>query len=321
VNREEEKAHAERMKRRLGVSVSPELARLEAAMAVSLKAPGAKSLDVPTGDDNTLPFILMSIQGEEASGKTDLALRGPKAPWNGKAGLVYFHTDYGYDRVRKAVRKDPRIKVIGVPYVTPQIDKKKQWQKYAEEGLALHKGVWEPFVSLYHDATRHARTIVLDTGGEFYQFLRICHFGKLHQNPQLSYGPVKAEYVALIREAKRNHTNLILIHQQKDEYKRKMVGDEEKSFSTGNRVIDGMDKINYLIDAFLLARGVPPQYKVERDKATRKKTKIETEPRRWEVEILNAKHDLSLNGTILEDPDFATVAMMLKPEVDVEAWE
>lgn len=300
---------------------SPELERLEAAMAKSLKGPGASSLDVPTEDAKSLPFILMSIEGEEAAGKTDLALRGPKAAWRGKAGLVYFHTDYGFDRVRKKILKDPRIKVIGVPYVTPEIDKKKQWQKYAEEGQVLHKGVWQPFMAVYHDAVKYARTVVLDTGGEFYAFLRICHFGKLHQNPQLNYGIVKAEYLSLIREAKRNHTNLILIHQRKDEYKRKIVGDEEKSINTGNRVIDGMDKINYLIDAFILARGVAPRYKTERNRETKKFDKVEVEGRRWEVEILNAKHDLSLNGMVLENPDFATVAMMLKPDVDVEAWE
>lgn len=319
MNREEEKAHVEHARKRFGVK-SPELERLEAAMGKSLKAHGG-ALDVPKEDEKTLPFILMSIEGEEASGKTDLALRGPKAPWKGKAGLVYFHTDYGYDRVRKSVLKDPRIKIIGVPYVTPQIDKKKQWQKYAEEGQVLHKGIWEPFVSVYHDATKHARTIVLDTGGEFYAFLRICHFGKLHQNPQLNYGIVKAEFLALIREAKRNHTNLILIHQRKDEYKRKIVGDEERSINTGERVIDGMDKMNYLIDAFLLARMVPPRFKIARDPNTRKMVKTKTEEHRWETEILKAKHDLSLNGTVLEDPDFATVGMMLKPEVDVEAWE
>ena len=147
----------------------------------------------------TRPRIIMSVSGLEKQGKTHFALTAP-----GPLGM--FSTDIGEEGVVEKFG-DKDIYIMSIDRVDD--DSAEQ----APEEYARFHGA---YVKLLRG--KEVRTIVLDTATEIWEILRMARFGRLTQVMPYQYGPVNAEYRALIREAYAYDKNLILIHKMKPKY-------------------------------------------------------------------------------------------------------
>jgi len=135
--------------------------------------------------------IILSVEGAEKQGKTHFALTAP-------GPTILFSLDIGEEGV---------VQKFSDVYVMPM-------------GGSNHEAEFSRFRSVYSEmlADKDVRTIVLDTATEVWELLRMARFGKLTQVMPYQYGPVNAEYRAMIREAYESDKNLILLHKVKAKY-------------------------------------------------------------------------------------------------------
>lgn len=147
----------------------------------------------------TQPRIILSIEGLEKAGKTHFALTAP-------GPIAFFSLDVGEEGVvSKFDSKDIWIMSID------RVD-----EDSAEEAPKEYARFKKAYVDLLRGDD--VRTIILDTATEIWEILRMARFGRLTQVMPYQYGPVNAEYRALIREAYNYNKNLILIHKMKPKY-------------------------------------------------------------------------------------------------------
>lgn len=154
---------------------------------------------VSAKDREVQPRIILSLEGLEKQGKTHFALTAP-------GPIAMFSTDIGEEGVVSKFG-DKDIWIMSIDKVNE--DSAEQAPK---EYARFHKA--------YIDMLRgnDVRTIILDTATEIWEILRMARFGRLTQVMPYQYGPVNAEYRALIREAYNYNKNLILIHKMKPQY-------------------------------------------------------------------------------------------------------
>jgi hypothetical protein len=144
-----------------------------------------------------------------------------------------------------------------------------------------------------------------------------AEFGKLQQNSQLAYGPIKAEYMAMVRRAKRAGKIVVLIHQLGEEYKDGIDAQgNKKSERTGKLIRKGMNRVHYLADAIVRTRYREPVTAA----VPGGKRKI-VKSGGWEVEIILAKNAREFDGQVLEDPSFPDLMAYLDPNTDPVYWE
>ena len=147
----------------------------------------------------TQPRIILSIEGLEKCGKTHFALTAP-----GPTAL--FSLDIGEEGVvSKFDSKDIWIMSIDRVDEDSAEEAPKEYARFKKAYLDLLRG-------------DDVRTIILDTATEIWEILRMARFGRLTQVIPYQYGPVNAEYRALIREAYNYNKNLVLIHKMKPKY-------------------------------------------------------------------------------------------------------
>lgn len=258
--------------------------------------------------------LVLSIQGPPKTGKTRLALDAPDP-------IAYHAIDTGEDGPMQQAQERgkvifPKVHSYSLPAemrVAPKFPPRKkdangEWRP-SEEEVAWYqdradwvtKNCWQPFESACDAAiAAGVRSIVWDTETEAWEMKRLSHFGKLLQNPQMFYPKINGEYKELVRRIKLAKINLILVRQLKQDFDSKLW------------VAQGMGKIGYLIDASVetLWHG-----------AIRSGTKVV--PAEFAVRILEARQAKEMIGTkVVMDggPDFVTLASMLKPGVEPEAW-
>ncbi len=260
-------------------------------------------------DDTPKPYHVMSITGAGGSGKTHLAAQAP-----GMCGLQ--SSDGRYDGV---IQKFGASKFIIGEYFT-QIDLSadelfKEGNKELAATLAsgqatrITNELWNPFTKDYKQIMENpdVRSCIWDQADEFNEYLRLANFGKLEKNPQMASGPVNMEYKGLIREAHRRKKNLILINQMKQRYK--SVTDDngrEKSIActdaAGNAVMErrANQSADYLIHSFLRC--------------------VKTPGPTFTVEIVQAKLNPFMDGSVVEVTDWPSLMALLAPDVPAEAW-
>ena len=141
----------------------------------------------------------MNVVGKEKSGKTNLALTAP-------GPIALFDFDYGLEGV---VDKFIGTKAIHTSeYRIGEIAADKfvaSWERFKKE-----------FTACLHE--KEVRTMVVDTGTEMWELVRMARFGKLTQVMPHQYGPVNGELRSLIRDTYSSDKNLILLHKMTEIY-------------------------------------------------------------------------------------------------------
>jgi len=146
------------------------------------------------------PRLILSISGLEKQGKTHFALTAP-------GPIAVFSTDIGEEGVVSKFTEEKDVYIMKID----RIDEDSAEQAPAE---------FSRFRDAYRQMLRgnEVRTIMFDTATEIWEILRMARFGRLTQVMPYQYGPVNAEYRALIRDAYAYDKNLILLHKMKSRY-------------------------------------------------------------------------------------------------------
>ena len=145
------------------------------------------------------PRLVMSIAGLEKQGKTHFALTAP-------GDIAFFNLDSRIEGVIHKFTGDKTIHVVDINVPEDPVAAKTQWEKFTKAYM----------VCLQDKAIR---TIIIDTATELWELLRMFRFGKLTQIMPMQYGPVNAEFRAIIRKPySLGSTNVIFLHKMKKEY-------------------------------------------------------------------------------------------------------
>lgn len=229
-------------------------------------------------DRELLPRIIVSISALEKQGKTHFSLTAPDP-------IAFFSTDIGEEGVIEKFNK--KIDILEVARIE-------------EEAAEEAPEEWERFREAYLYCLQKAkiRTIILDTATEIWELLRMARFGRLTKVMPYQYGPVNAEYRALIREAYKWDKNLILVHKMKSKY----VNDKR----TGEYERAGFNDTGYLVQLNVTAYRYSPE-----------------DGGKFAVEIVDCRQQPDLNGMELEGKmcNFQTLAGMAVPTIDHKEWE
>lgn len=244
------------------------------------------------------PFHILSLEGQPKTGKTHFACTAPgPVGWQsldfGTEGIVDKFPDKPFDIREYDLSYDFTIKTRG--------------KDAEEQSDAIRADYWKPFESDAHDLFSSCRTVVWDTATEVWEMLRLAHFGKLEKNPQLQYGPINAEYKALLRLANTHRTNLILIHHQSKLYKNVMDGDKLKSIETDQWRRQGNNKVAALVHSYCTMQYSDPVKNTRGDI---------TKPGQFTTAIDRSRFNPEVNGTVLEAPDWDTLMAFLHPTVE-----
>lgn len=146
--------------------------------------------------------IILSISALEKCGKTHFSLTAPSP-------IAFFSTDVGEEGVVSKFRD----KSIFIMYLN----------RFEESDSDVTEQASKEFIRFRTAYLRVFRepdikTIVWDTATEIWELLRLARFGRLTQVMPYQYGPVNAEFRALIREANDHDKNLILLHKMRPVY-------------------------------------------------------------------------------------------------------
>lgn len=167
---------------------------------------------------------------------------------------------------------------------------------------------WDQVKQSIIAATEHpkVRSLVVDTGTEVHELVRLAHFGKLEQVLPHHYGPVNKELRNLVKMAyDREDLNVFWIHKMKKQYGQNKKGEDSW---TGKYEMAGFSDMPYLCDLTLEHYWSP---------ATPERSG------RFGVRVSGVSRQtpdvcgLELEG---DDCNFPTLAMMLYPEVDPSWW-
>lgn len=187
-----------------------------------------KSLGLTRSSNTTIKRrrLIVNIMGKEKQGKTHFGLTAP-----GPIGLLDF--DYGLEGVVDKFHGDKAI--YPVEY------------RLGEITAGQHLAVWEKAKTMLKDMLKEKelRSVLIDTGTEAWELLRMARFGKLTQVMPQHYGPVNAEMRELIREAYSSDKNLILLHKMTEIY--------ANNQPTGKFGMAGFKDVPYNVQVNLLA--------------------------------------------------------------------
>ena len=133
--------------------------------------------------------LVLSIAGEEKTGKTHLALTG-------RPPVVLFNLDVGMEGVvEKFTRSGKAVYHYDIPVERVRQDNVAQQQE-------VWKQQWYDFVQRFQAVYDLAPgTVVVDTWTEVYELARLAHFGKTEQVMPQHYAAVNAELRSLVRHA------------------------------------------------------------------------------------------------------------------------
>lgn len=235
---------------------------------------------VDAKDKKVLPRLIISISGMEKCGKTHFSLTAP-------GPIAVFSCDIGEEGVVDKFTKDKEIFIMNID----RID---------EDAAEQAPKEYTRFKSAYLDMLRgnEVKTIVLDTATEIWELLRMARFGRLTQVMPYQYGPVNAEYRALIREAYNWDKNLILLHKMKAQY----INDKR----TGEYERAGFSDTGFLVQVNAQIYRYSPADGGE-----------------FVLWVKDCRQNPDLAGEEFEGPmaSFPMLAGMIVPDVDPEVWE
>ena len=230
-------------------------------------------------DVETRPRIIMSLEGLEKQGKTHFALTAP-------GPIAMFSTDIGEEGVvSKFNNKD--IWIMSIDRVTDDS---------AEQAPAEYARFHKAYLEVLRG--KEVKTVIIDTATEIWETLRMARFGRLAQVMPYQYGPVNAEYRALIRDSYNYDKNLILIHKMKPKY----VNDKR----TAEYERSGFGDTGFLVQVNAQVYRYAPEDGGE-----------------FVISIRDCRQNQELAGEEFEGGmcTFPFLASMVLPDIDPEAWE
>lgn len=168
--------------------------------------------------------LIVSITGEQKTGKTHFALTAP-------GPIAYFDLDIGTEGVIHKFAGDKEI-----------LAKRFLFDDKASEIVAK---LFEEFKKDYYAALNapKIKTIVIDTMSDVWEFIRLARFGKLTQIMPVRYAEVNSEMRKFIRDAFLKDKTLILLHKVREEYK--------NNSPTGKMKIAGFSEVPFLVQVNL----------------------------------------------------------------------
>lgn len=226
------------------------------------------------------PRMIVSTEGAEGSGKTHFALTAPRP-------LTYLDFDFGVEGVAGGG---------GITHKTYDMMAATWLPEAAAKRHALD--VMRGFVSDFRAAiAAKERTLVVDTFTAAWAGQRLARADD-------RYIEVEAEFKSLVQAAYASpHTNVILIHHLRPDWKRDSSG---KSYKAGTWSRDGMDGIANMVQLAVRQRYVPPQ----------KAGELVVKAGGFEIDVLKARDNIGLVGVTYPGMDFATLCGMVCPSVD-----
>lgn len=237
----------------------------------------------------TKPRLIVSIEGEEKTGKDHFAFTAP--------GPVYLQTcdPEGTDGVRQ---KFPG-KIFG-PTMPYQL-KCNPNDVSAQEMKRIAEPILNRWVANYRAALPKVRTIVWDTADELWELTRLAKFGEL--TPKMGvgdrnnqYGELNNFYESLIKESFAYPVNFVLIHRLKDQY--------TNNARTGARIRAGYKDVYYLTQVNLRSFKTVKEGGVGVD---------------FGVKILDCRRNPDIEGGTMPN-NFQQLAMEVLPDVDPDNW-
>jgi hypothetical protein len=169
--------------------------------------------------------LILSIEGLEGCGKTRFTLTAP-------APIAFINFDWGLEGLVESFQDQKAIYVATVSLNTS--GKREEILQAAEQELSKVE-------RNYQTALKQARTIVIDTGSELWELLRLAAFGKLDKVMPHQYAEVNQQMTRLIKLAYDSDANLILTHRLKEQW----INDKK----TGLYEFAGMKDIPFLVQA------------------------------------------------------------------------
>lgn len=185
--------------------------------------------------------IHMDIVGLEGQGKSSLALTLSRL-----GAIGYVDIDQSVDRAHRPPKKQME-KVRRLPLVYAVAPTEEETKRICGEA-------WVNMERKVRSAAEDwAKGIVIDTGTEDWEVIRLGSFGTLTPRAKRMdrlYGPVNAKYRTHLRSVNRQaRKHLVTIHQLKDEYiDRKQDDGTYNSVRTGKHQRAGFKEIGYLAD-------------------------------------------------------------------------
>lgn len=170
--------------------------------------------------------LILATDGREKTGKTRFALTAP-------GPIVFINFDYGLEGplIEEFGHKISAIRSFG-----SQLESGKMpTQKQAEE-------IWLDIANSFKVAMASgARTVIVDTFSDAWDWARLAHFGKFTQVQPHNYSEVNDMVRRLLMECHKHNSNVILIHKNKEEYK--------NNSPTGAMKRAGMKDMGYAVHA------------------------------------------------------------------------
>lgn len=256
-----------------------------------------ESLGFQKADTTIHPRLVIAVDGMEKCGKTHFALTAP-------GPIALFDEDIGTEGVvaKFAGKKD----IWHMPFSVPDN------YKAAEQMLIK-------VTKAYKEALQVARTVVIDTASGLWELVRMARFGKLTQIKGHHYGPVNAEFRALIREdAMRSKANVILLHKMKKQY----VQDKKSGDGNWNGKYErtGFGETGYLVQANLRVYRDPATVQfIEDDEGEEQE---ERKPGAFHIKVNDSRHNEKAQGMVFDGfmCTFPIIAMALQPESTAADW-
>lgn len=232
------------------------------------------------------PRIIISSEGMEGSGKTWFALSAPRP-------LTLLDLDYGSEGVSAAAADVHKVYDLASAEWMPEV----QAQKFVRDTM-------RQFVTDFKEAIKQkVRTIVVDTFTRAWSGQRIARKDDKYQE-------MEEEFLSLIGAAYASpHTNLILIHHMRQDWKRTTEG---KSYKGETWSRDGMDNIAAKVQLAIRQRYVQP---VPEQRAGELVVKQRV-PGRFEIDVLKARDNIGMVGVTLPGMTFTDLCSVVCPSID-----
>ena len=252
--------------------------------------------------------LILALDGMEKQGKTHLALTAPRP-------TAILNFDIGLEGVvEKASSQD---QIYPANYPAPRV-LANQVQQTSDAAQA----VWTKVATDYYWALKNCRSLICDTASEMWETLRLARFGKLTQVMPHHYGPVNAEFRALIRAAYDHDCNVVFLHKLKAVYDTKMVNGKEVS----NKILgafarQGMGDMGFLAQLNgMVWRGDPDNPPVSKGDYY---TNVTYDPTgTFNLFVKDCRQNAALSGETIPQHllDFATVAQMVVEDSVESDW-
>ncbi len=292
-------------------------------------------LDDCTFATETKRRIIIAVDGLDKQGKTHFALTAPKP-------IVFLDFDIGTEGVSgiqqpNIVRSQPfMFRPSEVLFAVQELDERAQQVKMMEAAAPVLerfrrtylKALREPVMVNSKGKKLMARTVIVDTGSEAWELLRLAELGKVTQVKPHHYVAVNGLMRDIVRAGYDSDTNVIWLHKLKAEWKDSSEG---KGRKTGTVERAGFTDMAFLVQANLLAFRAPRVDAPEQAwkwKSGEGVFEFVTQPRLdnddlgFRLIVGNSRHNPGLEGLELAGDmlNFQTLAQLLVPESQPEDW-